>query len=127
MIERDYSKFLKDDARLNMRLIPRDVWVEMIKHARQRDDFIEIVLEEMYWLWDLNELIAKAQSEGRVTSRAELLDEIMAEMGDSDWWKLMSAFEEHIMRSFSTNPGGWAEYLDPVYDLQEREGWQHRQ
>lgn len=127
MTERDYTKFLKDGDRLNMRLIPRAVWVEMVKHARQRDDIIEYVLDEMYWLWDLRELLGKAHAEGRQPSYGELLQEMMEDMSDSDWWKLISAFEEHIMRSYASNPAEWAEFLDSVYDLQEREGWRDRQ
>lgn len=127
MSERDYSKFLKDGDRLNMRLIPRAVWVDMVNHAQRRADVIETVLEEMYWLWDLKALSAKAESEGRDASHAELLQEMIEEMSDSDWWKLTAAFEEHIMRSYSNNPGEWAEFLDPVYDLQEQEGWRDRQ
>jgi hypothetical protein len=127
LADRDYSKFLKDGNRLNMRLIPRPVWVEMVNHAQQRDDIIEIVLDEMYWLWDLRELAAKAQHEGREAAHADLLQEMMEEMGDSDWWKLTSAFEEHIMRSFAADAGQWAVFLDPVYDLQEEEGWRDRQ
>lgn len=127
MTERDYTKFLKDGDRLNMRLIPRAVWVEMVKHARQRDDIIEYVLDEMYWLWDLRELLRKAHAEGRQPSYGELLQEMMEDMSDSDWWKLISAFEEHIMRSYASNPAEWAEFLDSVYDLQEREGWRDRQ
>lgn len=127
MTERDYTKFLKDGQRLNMRLIPRAVWVDMVKHAQQQDDMIMFVLEEMYWDFDMNELIAKAEAEGRPVNRPELLRELMSDMSDSDWWKLTSAFEEHIMRSYAADPGVWPTFLDPVYDLQEQEGWRQRQ
>jgi hypothetical protein len=127
LTERDYARFLKDGNRLNMRLIPRAVWVDMVSYAQQQDDIIDIVLGEMYWLWDINDLEAKAASEGRNVTRTELLQEMMAEMGDSDWWKLTAAFEEYILRSYAVDASRWSVFLDSVYDLQEREGWRDRQ
>lgn len=110
-----------------MRLIPRSVWVDMVSHAQRHDETIRFVLDEMYWAFDLEQLIAKSQSEGRAAHIPDLLQELMGEMGDSDWWKLNSAFEEHIMRTFSKDPSFWSGFVDPVYDVQEREGWRERQ
>jgi hypothetical protein len=125
--ERDYTKFIGDEKRLNMRLIPRPVWVQMVEHAQQQDAMIEQVLDEMYWLWDLRQLEERARSEGRTATCPELLQELMSEMSDRDWWKLTSAFEEYIMREFHSDPAYWARFLDPVYDAQERDGWKHLQ
>lgn len=127
MTTRDYTKFLKDGSRLNVRLIPRPVWVEMVLYAQQQDSMIEAVLDEMYWLWDMRQKEAKAAEEQRQVRRGELLQELMEEMTDSDWWKLNSAFEEYILREYAASPETWAVFLDPVYDMQEREGWQNRQ
>jgi hypothetical protein len=126
-LTRDYAKFLKDGQRLNVRLIPRPVWVEMVQHAQQQEDTIERVLDEMYWLWDLRQLQAQARAEGREANVPELLQDLMADMRDDDWWKLTAAFEEYILREYWKDPSYWAVFLDPVYDLQEREGWRERQ
>ncbi len=56
-----------------------------------------------------------------------MADEITAEMDDREWWKVMEAFEEYLITSFPNDPAAWADLLDPVYDLQEQEGWKQRQ
>ncbi|MDQ4044049.1 MAG: hypothetical protein M3173_01170 [Chloroflexota bacterium] len=110
-----------------MRLIPRPVYVEMVKAHQQRVEIIEKVFDELFWLWDLNERQRTAEAEGRTVSRAELAQEVMAEMDDADWWKATAAFEDDLITGFSDDMERWTEYLDPVYDLQEAEGWRKRQ
>jgi hypothetical protein len=127
LAERDYSKFLKDEQRLNIRLIPRAVYVEMVKRHRFKPEVVDLVFDQLFWLWDLNELARAAQAEGRVVSRGELADEMLSEMSDDDWWKTIAAFEEHLMGTFYLNAEEWAEFLDPVYDMQEQDGWTQRQ
>jgi hypothetical protein len=125
--ERDYTKFLGENGQLNSRLIPRATWVAMVKRHRSTPEVIEEVYDELYWLWDLNEAQRKAVAEGRDATRQELASELESEMKDSDWWKLTEAFEEHLMAHFGEDPTHWSEFLDPVYDLQELEGWRVRQ
>jgi hypothetical protein len=99
----------------------------MVNRWRSRPDVIDHVAEEGYWLWDLNELAAAAAAEGQNPTRAELAEEIASEMDDREWWKTTAAFEEHLIQHFPENPEQWADLLDPVYDLLEREGWTPRQ
>ncbi len=129
-MERDYSKFLRrteDGPRLNTRLIPRPVYVEMVKRYRRRPEVIDAVAEEQFWLWDLNERERKAVEAGHQVSRADLAEEIESEMEDREWWATTAAFEEHLMAHFADNPAEWADLLDPVYDEQELEGWRRLQ
>lgn len=126
MSERDYTKFLHPDGRLNIRLIPRPVYLEVLKRYRSDPANIERVFGELYWLWDLNDRERKAQDAGRDASRVELADEIIAEMDDRDWWKIISTFEEELMAEFRNDPARYADLLDPIYDLQEAEGWRDR-
>lgn len=127
MAERDYSKFVSPDGRLNVRRIPRAVYVEMVRAHQRRLEAVEHVFAELFWRWDLDQAEQKAIAEGRSTDRVALAQEIIANMEDDDWWKVTAAFEEHLITSFAGEPERWAEYLDPVYDLQEAEGWRDRQ
>jgi len=99
--QRDYSKFIREDGRLYVRMIPRADYVAMVKEYQQRPEVIEAVFDELYWLWDLNERAKKAEEEGREVSRAELAAELIEEMDDSDWWKTTEAFEEHLITHFA--------------------------
>lgn len=127
MAERDYSKFIRPDGKLYVRRIPRAVYVEMVRAHQQRPEVVEEVFEQLYWRWDLDQAEQKAAAEGRDTNRVELAQELIVEMADDDWWKLTAAFEEHLIAGFAEEPARWATYLDPVYDLQEAEGWRDRQ
>lgn len=127
MPERDYSKFIRPDGKLYVRRIPRPVYVEMVRAHQQRPEVVEEVFEQLYWRWDLDQAEQKAAADGRATNRVELAQELIAEMADDDWWKLTAAFEEHLIAGFAGEQERWAEYLDPVYDLQEAEGWRDRQ
>ena len=130
MTQRDYSKFIRESEsgpRLFVKMLPRNVYVEMVNRWRSRREVIETVAEEGYWLWDVRELERQALAEGREVTYAELAEEVAAEMDDREWWKAMEAFEEHLITSFPNDPSAWADLLDPVYDLQEQEGWKTRQ
>ena len=130
MTQRDYTKFVRESEagpRLHVKMLPRAVYVAMVNRWRSRRDVIETVAEQGYWLWDLKELEQQAQAEGREVTYAELAEDVAAEMDDREWWKVMEAFEEHLITSFPVDPAAWSDLLDPVYDLQEEEGWKPRQ
>ncbi len=125
MSERDYTKFIRPDGKMYVRRIPRAVYVEMVRAYQHRPDVVEEVFEMLYWRWDLDQSEQKAASEGRDADRVTLAHEMMADMEDG--WKVTAAFEEHLVASFASDPAQWAEFLDPVYDLQEAEGWRDLQ
>lgn len=129
-MDRDYRKFVRDTdegRRLNVSMIPRPVYVEMVKRWRRRPEVIERIAEDGYWLWDLKELERTARAERRQVTWADLAEEIEAEMDDREWWKTTAAFEDLLIEQFPENPSEWADLLDPVYDLQEQDGWIQRQ
>lgn len=130
MTQRDYTQFIRETEegpRLNVKLLPRTVYVEMVNRWRSRRDVIEMVAEDGYWLWDLKELEQRAQTEGRQVTYAELAEEVASEMDDREWWKTIAAFEEHLITHFPDEPEAWADLLDAVYDQQEQDGWIPRQ
>lgn len=127
MAERDYSKFVRPDGKLDVRRIPRAAYVEMVQAHQQRREVVEEIFEQLYWRWDLDQAEKNAAVDGRDVDRVALAHEIMANMDDDDWWKITAAFEEHLIATFGDDPMLWAEFLDPVYDLQEAEGWRDRQ
>ena len=130
MTQRDYTKFIRESEtgpRLHVKMLPRKIYVEMVNRWRSRRDVIEAVAEEGYWLWDVRELEKQALAEGRQVTYAELAEEVAAEMDDREWWKVMEAFEEHLITNFPADPTAWSDLLDPVYDLQEQEGWKTQQ
>ena len=122
MVERDTTRFLRDDGRLDIRLIPRQVYIAMLERYTSQPQNVDRVFAELFWLWDLNDRAAKAAAAGRGVSRVELAKELMAEMDDRDWWKVTETFEMHLMRDYATQAAVYADLLDPVYDLQEAEG-----
>jgi hypothetical protein len=128
--ERDLSKFVRQaesGPRLYVKMVPRSVYVEMVTRFRGRPEVIDEVADAGFWLWDLDERQRQAAAEGRETTRGELADEIMAEMDDREWWATIAAFEERLITQFPNEVDAWSDLLDPVYDLQEREGWRERQ
>jgi hypothetical protein len=128
--QRDYTKFIRDTdegPRLNVKLVPRKVYVEMVNNWRSRREVIETIADDGYWLWDLKELEKQALAEGRTVTIAQLAEEVAAEMDDREWWKTIAAFEEHLITHFPDDPEAWSELLDPVYDLQEQDGWTPKQ
>lgn len=126
MTQRDYRKFLRADGRLDVRLVPRAVYVEMVNRHKMHEPAIEAVFEQLRWMWDLNKRAKAAAAERRTVTRAELAAEIMAEMDDRDWWAITAAFEDHLAETFAGDVDRWRDLLDPVYDWQESEGWRDR-
>ena len=127
MTERDYTKFIREDGRMWTKRIPRPVYVEMVREYQRRLEVINAVFDELYWLWDLEQAENKAKESGKVVDRVTLAHELIEEMDDKDWWSVTAAFEEHLITSFAEAPAQWASFLDPVYDVQESEGWRDRQ
>ena len=120
---RDYSKFLHGDGRLNVRLVPRPVYLQMLERYKVVPAHIDAVFGELFWLWDLNQRAQLAAAEGRSAGRDELARELAGEMDDGDWWKLTETFEQHLWRDFAATFALYRDLLDPVYDLQDGEGW----
>lgn len=127
MTNRDYSKFIRPDGKMYVRRIPRPVYVEMVHAYQQRADVVEAIFEELYWQWDLDRAEQAARAAGREIDRVAVAQEMIGDMVDDDWWKITAAFEERLIATFADDPTQWAEFLDPVYDLQEAEGWRDRQ
>jgi hypothetical protein len=120
---RDYAKFLGEHGQLNVRLIPRPVYLQMLERYKAVPEHIDAVYGELYWLWDLNARAKTAAEAGRAATRAEVAQELAGEMDDRDWWKLTETFEQHLWRDFAADAASYADLLDPLYDLQEAEGW----
>lgn len=125
-VARDYGKFLTDEGRLNVRLIQRPIYLEMLERYKARPEKVDKVFGELYWLWDLNQRARQAEAEGRAASRVELARELMGEMDDQDWWKVTETFEQSLWADFADEARLYADLLDPVYDVQEAEGWRER-
>ena len=123
---RDYGRFLKDDGRLNPRLLPRAVYIEILNRYKRRDDAINAVFDELHWRWDLEKRLTDASATGNERERADVAAEMMAGMNDDDWWPATEAFERHLCDDFRTLAEEWTDVLNPVYDWQDREGWADR-
>lgn len=126
-MERDYTKFLNENGTLNIRVIPRPVYTQMVTEYRGQEHVFREIFQERFWLWDYEEAQRRAEAEGREVSPAEVAQEVLNGMDDKEWWEVMTAFETHFNRHFHEDPYRWAELLDPVYDDQESVGWTRRQ
>lgn len=126
-MKRDYARFLTEDGRLNTRLLPRAVYIQLVRAYRQQESVTSRVFYDHYWMWDLEEAERRAHAEERETNRIELAEHILKTMDDNNWWEVMSAFEADLIEHFHKSPQRWAELLDPVYDDQESAGWTVRQ
>lgn len=124
---RDYSKFLKDDGRLDVRLVPRPLYTRMVKEYRRQPEVIAEVFEAHFWLWDLEETERKLTAAGEDVDRAAIAHEMLGKMEDSEWWEVMQSFETHFLQHFHACWERWPAELDPVYDEQESAGWIARQ
>lgn len=124
---KDYTKFLKGGDRLDVRLLPRAVYTQMVQEYRQQPDVIGDVFHELFWLWDLEDAERKLAEAGETVDRAEIAQKIVGEMDDNDWWKVTQAFETHFQTHFHECGSRWSELLDPIYDEQEAAGWIARQ
>ena len=124
---RDYTKFLRDDGRLNVSLIPRKTYTQMVNEHRRQEHVFRKVFEAQFWSFDLEQAKLKANENGETVSSADLAQQVLDGMDDNDWWKCMQAFEEHLIAHFHESPEQWSHHLDPVYDEQEQAGWVKRQ
>lgn len=123
MSQRDYSKFLTADGRLDVKLLPRRAYTELVTRHRQRDEVIEEVFGDFYFLWDLNDLVARKMADGIEISRSDAAQQVLDGMEDEDWWRVMRAFEECLIRDFEHVAAAHVDILDPIYDEQEQQGW----
>lgn len=124
---RDYSKFLDENGKLDISLIPRKEYTDMVTEYRRRDDVIREVFGRLYWLWDLEQLEKEYLEQGEEVPLEELAQEVLNGMEDDDWWQAIAAFEAYFIEHFNDDPGQWSAYLDHVYDEQEQAGWVRRQ
>ena len=125
--ERDYSKFLNDEGRFDVTLLPRRVYTAIVNEYRRRPEVIDDVFEEFYFAWDLEDKTTKAEERGENPHKADIAQQVLDEMDDADWWRVMGAFEKRAIAALSESPEAWAEYLAPVYDEQETSGWRRLQ
>jgi hypothetical protein len=126
-LERDYSRFLRDDGRLNISLIPRRIYTQIVNEHRRNEQVFRPIFEEQFWSWDLEQAELKAREDGEDVDPADLAQKVLDGMDDNDWWKCMQAFEEHLIAHFYESPERWSHHLDAVYDEQEQAGWIKRQ
>lgn len=124
---RDYSRFLREDGRLNVWLLPRRVYTRLVHEMRQQPEVIDEVFAQLYFAWDLEDRARRAAEQGREVTKAQLAQEIMDEADDGDWWRILEAFEQYTIRHFGDDPQQWAWLIDPVYDEQEANGWRRLQ
>ena len=126
-MDRDYSKFVDENGTLNIRVIPRPVYMTMVTEYRQQESVFREIFEKHFWLWDFEEAERKAKLEGRDVTPAALAQQVLDGMDDKEWWEVMADFERHFNAHFGEDTARWSEFLDPVYDDQEKAGWVRRQ
>lgn len=126
-MNRDYTKFLREDGTLNVKVLPRPVYTQLVSEYRRQEDVFRDVFEQQFWLWDLDDLLRKATAAGESLEPADAAQQVIDVMDDKEWWAFMSAIEAHLITNFSGCMTQWSELLDPVYDDQEQAGWTERQ
>ena len=127
--ERDYRKFLADDA-LDPALLPLDVWNALFREYQDKPGNFAKGFKRMGVLrYDIEEEIKKAEAEGKWLTEDEaariVLSDVNEELGNDTWHqRAMSLIEEDCRKDVAWRPKNYAKYLDPVYDEQEARGWQ---
>ncbi len=127
--ERDYRKFLVDDA-LDPALLPLDVWDALFDEYQHVPGNFYKGFQKMGVLqYDVEEEQKKAEAEGKWLTDDEaariVLYEVIDDMGNDMWWqRTMAWVEEDCRRDAAFRPKNYAKHLDPVYDAQEERGWQ---
>ncbi len=122
--ERDYGKFLTEDGLLKPSLLPRKVYVAMVFDQRDKTDALLHAFEKITLTHDLESFRAL-----RLREHSEKLEAVEAArlmfdtLDDQTWWEVMEALEMVVQRRFGEEPAAWADYVDEVYDRQERDGW----
>lgn len=124
---RDYSKFLRQDGRLNVKLLPRRAYTTIVTRYRKRPEVIDEVFEELYFAWDLGEKMKAQRERGEPEDKAAASDEVLAEMDDRDWWMVIGAFEKRLIQRFAGIADDFGDILDPIYDDHEEHGWREMQ
>ncbi len=120
---RDYRKFLNSDGTLHPRYLPRRLYTKLVNLYREDEAIIDEVFEELYLAWDLEQKLDVMKSAGRNPDKQQAAQEVLDELEDRDWWLATAAFERAFTRDFAATAGRWSEFLDPVYDDQEANGW----
>lgn len=120
MSERDYGKFLTDDGQLNLQLLQPHVQTALVTAYRRDPEVIVAVFDELWFLWDLQQLQSQAGPEADTVA---LADQIIADMDEGDYLRVRAAFQRRLVESFAEDPQRFAAILDPVYDELEASGW----
>lgn len=124
---RDYRRFLNGAGELNVRLLPRDVYSKLVTAYRNRSDVIDEVFGAFYLGWDLRQELAAQTSGGAEIDKSIAAQAVLDSLDDGDWWRVMAAFEQALIRDFIAVASDWSELLDPIYDDQEIHGWRDLQ
>jgi hypothetical protein len=122
--DRDYRKFLNEEGRLNVRLLPRSVYTGLVTKFRSDEEVIRKVFEEYYLLWDLDAELERQERAGEERDPAAASQAVLDQLEDADWWRVMSGFEKEFAANFLDNVYEWRKEIDPIYDEQETKGWQ---
>ena len=126
-MSRDFTKFLGEDGKLNVRMLPRPVYNQLVTAYRRQDHVFRDVFANKFWLWDLDDIVRMAAEVVEDLASADAAQRVIDGMDDTEWWACMSAFEAHLITNFSSCMNQWSDLLDPVYDDQEQAGWTRRQ
>jgi hypothetical protein len=120
MTARDYSKFLNEEGKLNVALLPPPTYTALLVAYRQDPSVIREVFDELWFLWDLQR---REEQAGPDADIAAIAQSIIDEMEEEDFLRVRAAFEQRLINRFGDDPARWAAILDPVYDEHQRDGW----
>ncbi len=127
--ERDYRKFMIDDA-LDPALLPRAVWnVLFDTYQNKPGNFYKGFKRLGVLRLDVEQEIKNAEKVGKWLTEDEaarfVLEDVVDELGNDTWFqRAMSLIEEDCRKDVAWRPKNYAKYLDAVYDEQETRGWQ---
>lgn len=127
--ERDYRKFMVDDA-LDPAFLPLEVWDALFEaYQKTPGNFYKGFKKMGVLQYDVEEEQKKAAAKGKWLDDDEaartVLYEVIDELGNDLWWQRAIAFvEEDCRKDVAFRPKNYAHYLDAVYDAQEQRGWQ---
>lgn len=104
----DYASLVDDQGRLVVSQLPRPVYTRYVNEYRKQPEVIREIFSAFYFEFDLDQKLDEAAAAGRQLSTAEAAEQVLGEMEDGDWWRVMEAFEDHAIRHFSDDPERWS-------------------